>query len=34
MAHEMGHSLGLLHEHTRPNRDQVIQYNCINVRHY
>jgi hypothetical protein len=34
MAHEIGHSLGLLHEHTSPDRDQFIQYSCINVRHY
>lgn len=34
MAHEMGHSLGLLHEHTRSDRDQFVQYSCVNVLHY
>jgi hypothetical protein len=32
LAHEIGHALGLKHEHTRPDRDQFVTVNLANVR--
>lgn len=32
MAHELGHCLGLRHEHTRPNRDDFITINTSNIQ--
>lgn len=31
IIHEIGHTLGLLHEHTKPNRDQYITVNMSNI---
>jgi hypothetical protein len=32
MAHELGHCLGLTHEHTRPSRDSFITINWSNIQ--
>ncbi|KAK4549987.1 hypothetical protein LTR36_002954 [Oleoguttula mirabilis] len=34
MTHELGHSIGLLHEHQRPDRDRYITFNCANIAGY
>ncbi|KIJ91300.1 hypothetical protein K443DRAFT_655201 [Laccaria amethystina LaAM-08-1] len=31
MLHEFGHLLGLYHEHTRPDRNNFVKFNCNNV---
>ena len=31
LAHEIGHALGLVHEHQRPDRDEFITINNENV---
>jgi len=30
-THELGHVLGLLHEHQRPDRERTVNYHCANV---
>jgi Astacin (Peptidase family M12A) len=32
IMHEMGHALGLIHEHTRPDRDRFITINTANIK--
>lgn len=32
VVHELGHSLGLMHEHQRPNRDNFVQIHLENVK--
>ncbi|KAF7568266.1 Astacin domain containing protein [Pyrenophora tritici-repentis] len=34
VAHEIGHVLGLLHEHARFDRDDFITYQCTNLKGY
>jgi hypothetical protein len=34
IAHEIGHIMGLAHEHQRQDRDHYVYFNCSNVDSY
>lgn len=34
MAHELGHAIGIQHEHQGPDRDSFVRFNCRKLEGY